>query len=93
MIIMQLDYYYYIISHNPYFSRRFFAMVYFPKFHLQVLFGHNPYFSRRFFAIFNISAQTYDLTVVTILILVEGSLQFDGVVPIRLPQKMSQSLF
>ena len=37
-------------SHNPYFSRRFFAIIFFKNIKI-FLIGHNPYFSRRFFAI------------------------------------------
>ena len=98
------------VCHNPYFSRRFFAIgkqvyAYFPFF-----ISHNPYFSRRFFAIcgtwFNCAGRTesqslfqqkvlcnynyqlihYFIVLVTILILVEGSLQLDQnltVVPIK----------
>ena len=38
--------------------------------------GHNPYFSRRFFAI-PLQRQQHKRNYVTILILVEGSLQYD----------------
>ena len=64
----------YLMSHNPYFSRRFFAII--TKMFLMILKkkSHNPYFSRRFFAInpFGIIPISFN---VTILILVEGSLQ------------------
>ena len=41
-----------------------------------VLCCHNPYFSRRFFAIIQLEKVTNKEKKVTILILVEGSLQF-----------------
>ena len=64
-----------LTRHNPYFSRWFSAIDVF-KMNLAEFKGHNPYFSRWFSAINNI---VYDKKVkikVTILILVDGFLQY-----------------
>ena len=40
-----------LVCHNPYFSRRFFAIYIARSYVYKGEFSHNPYFSRRFFAI------------------------------------------
>ena len=63
------------ISHNPYFSRWFSAI---RNFHIVILMeiSHNPYFSRWFSAIRNPIMDKEVIIMVTILILVDGFLQF-----------------
>ena len=101
--------------HNPYFSRRFFAIQVRENMGLLYV-SHNPYFSRRFFAILIkliiqilyllsqslfqqkvlcndiLNEYTTAFNLVTILILVEGSLQFCLLMQTRY-LRTSQSLF
>ena len=65
-----------MIRHNPYFSRRFFAILGLTRMNTFVRKRHNPYFSRRFFAIVVLCLIILKCKPVTILILVEGSLQY-----------------
>ena len=61
-------------SHNPYFNR-WFSAIKVKEIANEVDFGHNPYFNRWFSAIYT-KRINYDKQVVTILILIDGFLQF-----------------
>ena len=54
---------------------------------------HNPYFNRWFSAICSISNNTVVVRVVTILILIDGFLQYKGLTVNSEKKWMSQSLF
>ena len=62
-------------SHNPYFNR-WFSAIYNWKSIKQCRKGHNPYFNRWFSAIIKMFCKTKHEYNVTILILIDGFLQF-----------------
>ena len=62
--------------HNPYFSRWFSAIIHYWDDTHQVCTSHNPYFSRWFSAIVKFPNEFFNDPVVTILILVDGFLQY-----------------
>ena len=68
-------YYYGLTCHNPYFSR-WFSAISTRVLYVLPLMSHNPYFSRWFSAIKKEGKKTYSLLDVTILILVDGFLQY-----------------
>ena len=63
------------MSHNPYFSRWFSAIIKGYNIKNPQTVSHNPYFSRWFSAIFETQSDGKKLKNVTILILVDGFLQ------------------
>ena len=79
-------------SHNPYFNRWFSAIedTDFPN---ESYTGHNPYFNRWFSAIYNKGEIKLNRIRVTILILIDGFLQYSEKDMIISIKKESQSLF
>ena len=63
------------VSHNPYFNRWFSAML-LREFHSIWKFSHNPYFNRWFSAIKIARKACTSINQVTILILIDGFLQY-----------------
>ena len=64
-------------SHNPYFNRWFSAIEFLNEVHQEWVTGHNPYFNRWFSAIKERTLPGTDIRV-TILILIDGFLQYDA---------------
>ena len=64
-----------INGHNPYFNRWFSAIIVAPSYH-RVVPRHNPYFNRWFSAIGKNHKGEFDYLSVTILILIDGFLQY-----------------
>ena len=62
------------VCHNPYFNRWFSAIVH-ERVQAKFMISHNPYFNRWFSAIAFKLARTVNVTIVTILILIDGFLQ------------------
>ena len=64
-----------ILSHNPYFNRWFSAII--DKLQIKTIdYGHNPYFNRWFSAILLTINEIVKQLKVTILILIDGFLQY-----------------
>ena len=62
-------------SHNPYFNR-WFSAIYSSKHYMYLVKCHNPYFNRWFSAIEITYAVEFGCFTVTILILIDGFLQY-----------------
>ena len=81
-----------LCCHNPYFNRWFSAMS-LQDFNCKDNESHNPYFNRWFSAISGVCIHMFKVKLVTILILIDGFLQFIGVQLSSTNTKRSQSLF
>ena len=65
------------ISHNPYFNRWFSAISFSYTSNKHLFKSHNPYFNRWFSAIYTSKKYQYNEVPVTILILIDGFLQYE----------------
>ena len=65
-----------LASHNPYFNRWFSAMISVGILYFLTMKSHNPYFNRWFSAIIEVITETEKAQRVTILILIDGFLQY-----------------
>ena len=78
-------------GHNPYFNRWFSAILVDEKNKVNED-CHNPYFNRWFSAI-DVKLADAEIITVTILILIDGFLQFCYKIPSKFSRDKSQSLF
>ena len=80
------------MCHNPYFNRWFSAMLLL-KLKSVLRIGHNPYFNRWFSAINKVIIDKKHKIKVTILILIDGFLQYIKINGKEVNMTVSQSLF